>query len=127
MKDRVAVVSGGGAGHEPLHAGYVGMGMLDAACPGQVFTSPTPDQMVEACKAVNGGKGILQIVKNYTGDVMNFQMAADLLRDEGIEVRNIVIDDDVALKRLALHRRTARSWNHSDRREGLRSCRARRL
>ncbi|WP_321336289.1 dihydroxyacetone kinase subunit DhaK [uncultured Cohaesibacter sp.] len=98
VKDRVAVVSGGGAGHEPLHAGYVGMGMLDAACPGQVFTSPTPDQMVEACKAVNGGKGILQIVKNYTGDVMNFQMAADLLRDEGIEVRNIVIDDDVALK-----------------------------
>lgn len=98
VKDRVGVVSGGGSGHEPLHGGYVGMGMLDAACPGQVFTSPTPDQMVEACKTVNGGKGVLQIVKNYTGDVLNFQMAADLLRDEGIEVRNVIIDDDVALK-----------------------------
>ncbi len=98
VKDRVGIVSGGGSGHEPLHGGYVGMGMLDAACPGQVFTSPTPDQMVEACKAVNGGKGVLQIVKNYTGDVLNFQMAADLLRDEGIEVRNVIIDDDVALK-----------------------------
>lgn len=98
VKDRVALVSGGGSGHEPLHGGYVGMGMLDAACPGQVFTSPTPDQMFEAGKAVNGGKGVLQIVKNYTGDVLNFQMAADLLRDEGIEVRNVIIDDDVALK-----------------------------
>jgi len=97
-KDRVAIVSGGGSGHEPLHGGYVGMGMLDAACPGQVFTSPTPDQMLEAGKAVNGGKGILQIVKNYTGDVLNFQMAADMLREEGIEVRNVIIDDDVALK-----------------------------
>ncbi|MCF1503782.1 dihydroxyacetone kinase subunit DhaK [Afifella sp. H1R] len=98
VQNRVAVVSGGGAGHEPLHGGYVGMGMLDAACPGQTFTSPTPDQMYEAGKAVNGGKGILQIIKNYTGDVLNFRMAADLLRDEGIEVRNVVIDDDVALK-----------------------------
>lgn len=97
-KGRVALVSGGGSGHEPLHGGYVGMGMLDAACPGQVFTSPTPDQMYEAGKMVNGGKGILQIVKNYTGDVLNFQMAADLLRDDGIEVRNVIIDDDVALK-----------------------------
>ena len=98
VKDRVAVMSGGGSGHEPLHGGFVGMGMLDAACPGPVFTSPTPDQMYEAGKAINGGKGILQIVKNYTGDVLNFQMAADMLRDEGIEVRNIIIDDDVALK-----------------------------
>nr|WP_207145381.1 dihydroxyacetone kinase subunit DhaK [Afifella marina] len=98
VQNRVAVVSGGGAGHEPLHGGYVGMGMLDAACPGQTFTSPTPDQMYEAGKAVNGGKGILQIIKNYTGDVLNFRMAADLLRDEGIDVRNVVIDDDVALK-----------------------------
>lgn len=97
-KDRVAVISGGGSGHEPLHGGFVGAGMLDAACPGQVFTSPTPDQMVAAGKAVAGEKGILQIVKNYTGDVLNFQMAADLLREDGIEVRNIVIDDDVALK-----------------------------
>ncbi|WP_299816407.1 dihydroxyacetone kinase subunit DhaK [uncultured Roseibium sp.] len=98
VQDRVALVSGGGSGHEPLHGGYVGTGMLDAACPGQVFTSPTPDQMFEAGKAVNGGRGILQIVKNYTGDVLNFQMAADMLRDEGIEVRNVIIDDDVALK-----------------------------
>jgi len=97
-KDRVAVISGGGSGHEPLHGGFVGMGMLDAACPGQVFTSPTPDQMYAAGKAVAGDKGILQIVKNYTGDVLNFQMAADLLRDDGIEVRNVIIDDDVALK-----------------------------
>ncbi|EXJ14450.1 dihydroxyacetone kinase subunit DhaK [Imhoffiella purpurea] len=95
---KVAILSGGGSGHEPMHAGYVGRGMLDAACPGQVFTSPTPDQMLEAGKAVAGGRGILQIVKNYTGDVMNFQMAADLLREEGIAVRNIVIDDDVAVK-----------------------------
>jgi len=95
---RVAVVSGGGSGHEPLHGGYVGKGMLDAACPGQVFTSPTPDQIYAASKAVASSKGVLQIVKNYTGDVMNFQMAADLLRDDGITVRNIIIDDDVALK-----------------------------
>lgn len=97
-KDRVAVISGGGSGHEPLHGGFVGFGMLDAACPGQVFTSPTPDQMVAAGKMVAGEKGILQIVKNYTGDVLNFQMAADMLREDGIEVRNIIIDDDVALK-----------------------------
>ncbi|MDJ0931495.1 dihydroxyacetone kinase subunit DhaK [Breoghania sp.] len=98
ISGRVAVMSGGGSGHEPLHGGFVGYGMLDAACPVSVFTSPTPDQMYEAGKAVNGGKGILQIVKNYTGDVMNFQMAADMLRDDGIEVHNIIIDDDVALK-----------------------------
>lgn len=97
-KGRVAVISGGGSGHEPLHGGFVGEGMLDAACPGQVFTSPTPDQMYAAGKAVDGGKGILQIVKNYTGDVLNFQMAADMLREDGIEVRNVIIDDDVALK-----------------------------
>lgn len=97
-KNRVSIISGGGSGHEPLHTGYVGKGMLDAACPGQVFTSPTPDQMYEAGKAVNGGKGVLQIVKNYTGDVMNFEMAADMLRADGIEVRNVIIDDDVAVK-----------------------------
>ena len=96
--NKVAIISGGGSGHEPLHTGYVGKGMLDAACPGQVFTSPTPDQMFEAGKAVAGKKGILQIVKNYTGDVLNFQMAADMLRDDGIEVRNVIIDDDVAVK-----------------------------
>ena len=94
----VAVISGGGSGHEPLHAGFVGEGMLDAACPGQIFTSPTPDQMFEAAKAVAGPAGVLFIVKNYSGDVMNFQMAAELLRGEGIVARNITIDDDVAVK-----------------------------
>src|ERR687886_103422 len=95
---KVALVSGGGSGHEPLHGGFVGKGMLDAACPGEVFTSPTPDQMLEATKAVDGGAGVLHIVKNYTGDVMNFEMAADLARGEGIEVEAVVIDDDVAVK-----------------------------
>lgn len=95
---KVALVSGGGSGHEPLHGGFVGRGMLAAACPGAVFTSPTPDQMLEAGKAAHGGAGIVQIVKNYTGDVMNFDMAADLLRAEGIEVENVLVDDDVAVK-----------------------------
>jgi len=95
---KVAILSGGGSGHEPLHGGYVGYGMLDAACPGEVFTSPTPDQMYEAAKAVDGGKGVLFIVKNYTGDVMNFQMAADLLAADGIPVAQVVIDDDVAVQ-----------------------------
>lgn len=96
--DKVAVISGGGSGHEPLHGGYVGKGMLDAACPGEVFTSPTPDQMYEAAKAVHGGKGVLFLVKNYTGDVMNFQMAADMLQADGIAVEQVVINDDVAVK-----------------------------
>jgi phosphoenolpyruvate---glycerone phosphotransferase subunit DhaK len=95
---KVGIVSGGGSGHEPLHGGYVGMGMLDAACPGEVFTSPTPDQMLAATQAVDGGAGVLHIVKNYTGDVLNFEMAADLARDAGIEVEAVVIDDDVAVK-----------------------------
>ena len=95
---KVAIVSGGGSGHEPMHGGFVGPGMLDAACPGEVFTSPTPDQMLAATKAVDGGAGVLHIVKNYTGDVMNFEMAAELARDEGIEVEAVVIDDDVAVK-----------------------------
>ena len=98
VQGKVGVISGGGSGHEPMHGGFVGMGMLDAACPGAVFTSPTPDQMLEATKAVNGGKGVLHIVKNYTGDVMNFEMAADLARSEGIDVESVVIDDDVAVK-----------------------------
>ena len=95
---KVGLVSGGGSGHEPMHGGFVGMGMLDAACPGEVFTSPTPDQMMEATKAVNGGAGVLHIVKNYTGDVMNFEMAADMARDEGAEVEAVVVDDDVAVQ-----------------------------
>jgi dihydroxyacetone kinase-like protein len=98
VSGKVALLSGGGSGHEPLHGGYVGKGMLDAACPGEVFTSPTPDQMYEAAKAVNSGKGVLFLVKNYTGDVMNFQMAADMLKAEGIPVEQVVIDDDVAVK-----------------------------
>lgn len=98
IRGKVGIISGGGSGHEPMHGGFVGMGMLDAACPGAVFTSPTPDQMLEATKAVNGGAGVLHIVKNYTGDIMNFEMAADLARAEGIEVESIVIDDDVAVQ-----------------------------
>ena len=95
---KVALVSGGGSGHEPLHGGFVGPGMLDAACPGEVFTSPTPDQMLAATQAVEGGAGTLHIVKNYTGDVMNFEMAADLARDEGLTVEQVLIDDDVAVE-----------------------------
>jgi len=95
---KVGIVSGGGSGHEPMHGGFVGYGMLDAACPGAVFTSPTPDQMLEATKAVNGGAGVLHIVKNYTGDILNFEMAAELAMAEGIEVESVVIDDDVAVQ-----------------------------
>src|SRR5215469_14911555 len=98
VRGKVGVISGGGSGHEPMHGGLVGRGMLDAACPGAVFTSPTPDQMFEATKAVSGGKGVLHIVKNYTGDVLNFEMAADLAKAENIEVEAVVIDDDVAVK-----------------------------
>jgi dihydroxyacetone kinase-like protein len=98
VKNKVAVISGGGSGHEPMHGGFVGKGMLDAACPGAVFTSPTPDQMLAATKAVDGGKGILHIVKNYTGDVLNFELAADMARADGLQVESVVIDDDVAVK-----------------------------
>ena len=98
VQGKVGVISGGGSGHEPMHGGYVGRGMLDAACPGAVFTSPTPDQMLEATKAVDGGAGVLHIVKNYTGDVLNFEMAAELAMGEGIEVASVVIDDDVAVQ-----------------------------
>jgi dihydroxyacetone kinase-like protein len=98
IKGKVGLVSGGGSGHEPMHGGFVGLGMLDAACPGAVFTSPTPDQMLEATKAVDGGAGVLHIVKNYTGDILNFEMAADLAKAEGIEVESVVVDDDVAVK-----------------------------
>ena len=95
---KVALVSGGGSGHEPMHGGFVGRGMLDAACPGAVFTSPTPDQILEATRGVNGGNGVLFIVKNYTGDIMNFEMAAELAALEGIEVQSVIIDDDVAVE-----------------------------
>lgn len=96
---KVALVSGGGSGHEPLHGGFVGFGMLDAACAGEVFTSPTPDQMQEATKVVDSGAGVLHIVKNYTGDVMNFEMAAELAEAEtGVRVASIVVNDDVAVE-----------------------------
>jgi dihydroxyacetone kinase-like protein len=98
VQNKVAVISGGGSGHEPMHGGFGGMGMLDAACPGEVFTSPTPDQMLAAAKTVDAGAGVLNIVKNYSGDVMNFEMAAELAQSEGINVSNILIDDDVAVK-----------------------------
>ncbi len=95
---KVGIVSGGGSGHEPMHAGYVGRGMLDAACPGEVFTSPTPDQIEAATRAVDGGAGVLHIVKNYTGDIMNFEMAAELCQAQGMDVRAVVINDDVAVQ-----------------------------
>ena len=95
---KVGIISGGGSGHEPLHGGFVGQGMLDAACPGQVFTSPSPDQMEAATSAVDGGAGVLHIVKNYTGDVMNFEMAAELCQARGIQVESVIINDDVAVQ-----------------------------
>jgi len=95
---KVALVSGGGSGHEPMHGGFVGVGMLDAACPGEVFTSPVPDQMLAATKAVDGGAGVVHIVKNYTGDVMNFKLAAEDAADEGIGIESVLMDDDVAVK-----------------------------
>lgn len=95
---KVAVISGGGSGHEPMHGGFVGMGMLDGACPGEVFTSPTPDQMYECAKAVDSGAGVLFLVKNYTGDVLNFETAAELAFADGMKVQSILIDDDVAVK-----------------------------
>lgn len=96
--DKVALISGGGSGHEPSHAGWVGEGMLDAAVAGAVFTSPTPDQIYEAIKAVDGGKGVLLVVKNYTGDVLNFEMAAEMAWADGIEVAQVVVNDDVAVE-----------------------------
>ncbi len=96
---KVGLISGGGSGHEPLHGGFVGPGMLDAACCGEMFTSPVPDQMLEATRSVDGGAGVLHIVKNYTGDVMNFEMAAELAAAEtGVEVVSVVTDDDVAVE-----------------------------
>jgi phosphoenolpyruvate---glycerone phosphotransferase subunit DhaK len=95
---KVALISGGGSGHEPLHGGFVGQGMLDAACPGEVFTSPVPAQMLAATRAVDGGAGVIHIVKNYTGDVLNFKLAAEDAADEGIAVESVLVDDDVAVQ-----------------------------
>ncbi|QDQ15433.1 dihydroxyacetone kinase subunit DhaK [Streptomyces spectabilis] len=94
---QVALVSGGGSGHEPLHGGFVGPGMLSAACPGEVFTSPVPDQVVRAAAAVDSGAGVLFVIKNYTGDVLNFDMAAELAEDEGVQVAKVLVNDDVAV------------------------------
>jgi dihydroxyacetone kinase-like protein len=95
---KVGLVSGGGSGHEPLHGGFVGLGMLDAAIPGAVFTSPTPDQIIPATLAVNSGKGVVHIVKNYTGDVLNFETAAEMAEAEGVQVRTVLVNDDVAVE-----------------------------
>ena len=98
VRGKVGLVSGGGSGHEPLHGGFVGLGMLDAACAGEVFTSPTPDQMLAATTTVDAGAGVLHIVKNYTGDVMNFDMAAELAAEAGVKVEAVVTNDDVAVQ-----------------------------
>ena len=98
VRGKVALVSGGGSGHEPLHGGFVGRGMLDAACPGHIFTSPTPDQMLAAAQATNGGAGVLFIVKNYQGDVLNFELAQELAEAEGLEATSVIIGDDVAVR-----------------------------
>jgi dihydroxyacetone kinase-like protein len=98
VSGKVALISGGGSGHEPTHGGFVGPGMLDAACAGSVFTSPTPDQMLEATKAVDGGAGVFYVVKNYTGDVLNFEMAGELAEAEGIQTDYVVTNDDVAVE-----------------------------
>lgn len=95
---KVALISGGGSGHEPMHAGFIGKGMLDGACPGAIFTSPTPDQMFECGLAVDRGEGVLLIIKNYTGDVLNFETATELLADAGTQVATVLVDDDVAVK-----------------------------
>src|SRR3954452_4564657 len=98
VQGKVGIISGGGSGHEPMHGGFVGAGMLDAACPGEVFTSPVPDQMLAATKAVDGGAGVVHIVKNYTGDVMNFKLAAEMAEDENIKVESVLTNDDVAVE-----------------------------
>src|SRR5258707_2479097 len=98
VRGKVGIISGGGSGHEPMHGGFVGFGMLDAACPGAVFTSPVPDQVIAATRAVDGGAGVLYLVKNYTGDVMNFRLAAEEAADDGLRVASVLIDDDVAVQ-----------------------------
>jgi dihydroxyacetone kinase len=121
VSGKVGIVSGGGSGHEPMHGGFVGPGMLDAAVPGAVFTSPTPDAIQAAIQAVDGGAGVLLLVKNYTGDVLNFETAAELAEADGTPIRSVVIDDDVA-EGLDLHGRPSRCRRHGpageDRRRG---------
>ena len=120
MQNKVALVSGGGSGHEPMHGGFVGLGMLDAACPGAVFTSPTPDPIFEAAQMVNSGAGVLFIVKNYSGDIMNFELAADLARSDGLHVQSVIIDDDVAVRDSLYTQGQARGGNHDHRRKNMR-------
>jgi dihydroxyacetone kinase-like protein len=98
IRGKVGLVSGGGSGHEPLHGGFVGSGMLDAACSGAIFTSPVPDQILDATRAADGGAGVLYIVKNYTGDILNFEIAAELAAEAGTEIATVIIDDDVAVQ-----------------------------
>ncbi len=98
ISGKVGLLSGGGSGHEPMHSGYIGYGMLDGACPGEMFTSPTPDQMIECAMAIDSGEGVLMIIKNYTGDILNFEMATELLHDAGIKIATVLVDDDVAVK-----------------------------
>ena len=95
---KVALLSGGGSGHEPMHCGYIGHGMLSGACPGEIFTSPTPDKMFECAMTIDGGEGVLLIIKNYTGDILNFETATELLHESGVKVTTVVVDDDVAVK-----------------------------
>lgn len=95
---KVALLSGGGSGHEPMHAGFVGQGILDGACPGEIFTSPTPDQMFECGMSIDSGEGVLLLIKNYTGDILNFETATELLHDAGVKVATVIVDDDVAVK-----------------------------
>ena len=95
---KVALLSGGGSGHEPMHCGYIGQGMLSGACPGEIFTSPTPDKMFECAMNIDGGEGVLLIIKNYTGDILNFETATELLHESGVKVTTVVVDDDVAVK-----------------------------
>ena len=95
---KVALLSGGGSGHEPMHCGYIGQGMLSGACPGEIFTSPTPDKMFECSMQIDGGEGVLRIIKNYNGDILNFETATELLHESGIKVTTVVVDDDVERK-----------------------------
>lgn len=95
---KVALLSGGGSGHEPMHCGYIGQGMLSGSLSGEIFTSPTPDKMFECAMQIDGGEGVLLIIKNYTGDILNFETATELLHESGIKVTTVVVDDDVAVK-----------------------------
>ncbi len=118
---KVALLSGGGSGHEPMHCGYIGQGMLSGACPGEIFTSPTPDKMFECAMNIDGGEGVLLIIKNYTGDILNFETATELLHESGVKVTTVVIDDDVAVKERPKHTMEERVSRKDEERETNRS------